>query len=60
MSAFQTIGALQPVGVLLGGSGRARVPILPSPPVAALLRPAGFMAGVATRDRVAAAAAALA
>ena len=60
MSAFQTLGALQPVGVLLGGSGRARVPILPSTPVAALLRPVGFVAGVATRDRVAGAAAALA
>jgi len=52
--------ALQPVGVLLGGSGRARVRILPTPPVAALLRPAGFVAGVETRDRVAGAAAALA
>ena len=51
MSAFQTIGALQPVGVLLGGSGRARVRILPSPPVAALLRPIGFVAE--TRDRAA-------
>ena len=60
MHAFHAMRALQPVGVLLGGSGRARVPILPSTPVAALLRPVGFVAGVATRDRVAGAAAALA
>ncbi len=59
MSAFHAMRALQPVGVLLGGSGRARVPILPSPPVAALLRPVGFVAGVAKRGRVAGAAAAL-
>ena len=51
MSAFQATRALQPVGVLLGGSGRARVRILPSPPVAALLRPIGFIAE--TRDRAA-------
>jgi hypothetical protein len=60
MCAFHAMRALQPVGVLLGGSGRARVRILPSPPVAALLRPACFVAGVQTRDRVARANGALA
>ena len=60
MHAFHAMRALQPVGVLLGGSGRARVRILPTAPVAALLRPVGLVAGVATRDRVAGAAAALA
>ena len=60
MCASLAMRALQPVGVLLGGSGRARIRIQPPPAVAVLLRPAGFMAGVATRDRVAAAAAALA
>jgi hypothetical protein len=52
--------ALMPVGVLLGGSGRPRVRIVPPPPVAALLRPAGFVASVETRDRVAGANEALA
>lgn len=60
MCAFHAMRALQPVGVLLGGSGRARVRIVPSPPLAALLRPAGFVAGVQTRDRVAGANEALA
>jgi hypothetical protein len=36
------------------------VRILPTAPVAALLRPAGFVAGVQTRDRVAGANEALA
>ena len=60
MHAFHAMRALQPVGVLLGGSGRARVRIQPTAPVAALLRPAGFVAGVQTRDRVAGANEALA
>ena len=52
MHALHAMRTLQPVGVLLGGSGRARVRIVPPPPMAALLRPAGFVAGVATRGRV--------
>ncbi len=60
MHAFHAMRALMPVGVLLGGSGRPRVRIVPPPPVAALLRPAGFVASVETRDRVAGANEALA
>ena len=60
MCAFHAMRALQPIGVLLGGTGRPRVRILQTPPVAALLRPAGFIAGVETRDRVAGANEALA
>ena len=60
MSAFQQCRVPQPVGVLLGGSGRPRVRILPSPPTAALLRPTGFVADEKGRDRVAGAHEALA
>jgi hypothetical protein len=60
MCAFHAMRALQPIGVLLGGSGRASVRILPPPPVAALLRPAGFVAGTLGRVRVAGANEALA
>jgi|CXWJ01.1.fsa_nt_gi hypothetical protein len=60
MCASHAMRTLQPVGVLLGGSGRARVRIMPSPPLAALLRPAGFMAGALARERIADAAVALA
>jgi hypothetical protein len=60
MCASLAMRALQPVGVLLGGSGRARIRIQPPPPVAVLLRPAGFVAAAQTRDRVAGAAVALA
>lgn len=60
MCASLAMRTLQPVGVLLGGSGRARVRIQALPPLAALLRPAGFLAGAQTHDRVASAAMALA
>ena len=60
MCASHVMRTLQPVGVLLGGSGRVRVQILPSKPVAALLRPAGFMARARTHECVAGADMALA
>lgn len=40
MCASQAMRAPRPVGVLLGGSGRVRVPVPPPPRLAALLRPA--------------------
>lgn len=40
MCASQAMRAPRPVGVLLGGSGRVRAPVLPPPRLAALLRPA--------------------
>lgn len=60
MCASLAMRALPPVGVLLGGSGRARVRIQAPPPVAALLRRAGFVGGAQASDRVAGAALALA
>lgn len=39
MFAVPKTRELPAVGVLLGGSGRARVPTLQAPPVAALMRP---------------------
>lgn len=39
MCATPATRAMQPVGVLLGGSGRVRAPMLPAPRLAALLRP---------------------
>lgn len=60
MCAFHAMRALPPVGVLLGGSGRARVRTQAPPPVAILLRRAGSTGGTQTSDRVAGAALALA
>ncbi|MBC7942344.1 MAG: hypothetical protein H7Z19_21755 [Chitinophagaceae bacterium] len=42
MFAVQVTRVLRPVGVLLGGSGRARVLTLRAPHVAALMKPISF------------------
>jgi len=46
MHAFHAMRALQPVGVLLGGSGHARTPALPMPIVPALLKPSSGPIGL--------------
>lgn len=52
MYASEATRVPQPVGVLLGGTGRVRVRMLPPPVLAALLRPGGI-ARAPVRDRVA-------
>jgi tetrahydromethanopterin S-methyltransferase subunit C len=45
MCATPSTRVMQPVGVLLGGSGRVRAQVLPPRRLAALLRPAALAAG---------------